>query len=290
MYILINSLNDCGLSFSHQKIPVKRFSEEEKKEILFKEVIEGKFHHTTILDTSINPNYQSVVGYFTQTIMKELRMFGCYDILFGKVKEFISNCLFNEQVNLEDLNLLRNLSELEATKTIIETFKKEINNLTIEDKGDAEIKNFIKVSNSRPFVVNDSSFLIPKKSIFNKIVGDSNFELEFASFLEQSEDIISFAKNYYEIHFKIDYKNADGSIAYYYPDFFVKVNEKTIYIIETKGREDLDDPLKINRLKQWCLDANKRQKKFEYQMLYVKQEEWEKYKPQSFNELIKIYI
>jgi type III restriction enzyme len=124
--------------------------------------------------------------------------------------------------------------------------------------------------------------------VFNKIVGDSDFELEFADFLEGCDDVVSFAKNYYEVHFKIDYKNADGSISYYYPDFFVKIDNKNIYIVETKGREDLDDPLKIERLRQWCEDANGRQKKITYKMLYVKQEEWEKYKIKDFEELVKI--
>jgi len=113
--------------------------------------------------------------------------------------------------------------------------------------------------------------------------------LEFADFLEKCDDIISYAKNYYEIHFKIDYKNTDGSIAYYYPDFFVKLDNKTVYIVETKGREDLDDPLKIDRLRQWCEDANDRQKRIKYQMLYVKQDEWEKYRPDSFGKLIKVF-
>ena len=59
------------------------------------------------------------------------------------------------------------------------------------------------------------------------------------TFLEGCEDVVSFAKNYYEVHFKIDYKNANGSISYYYPDFFVKVDNKNIYIVETKGRGGL---------------------------------------------------
>ena len=273
--------------FQHKKIKVKQFSEQEKKEIVFKEVVADKIHHSTVLDSNITPNYQSAIGFFAQTIMRELRLFGCYDILFGQVKEFVRDHLFENKIYLEDLNILRNLSELEVTKTITETFKKEINDLTIEDKGDAEIKNYLKISSCRPFVVNDNAYLIPKKSVFNKIVGDSHFELEFADFLERTEDILSFAKNYFEIHFKIDYKNSDGSISYYYPDFFVKKDNKTVYIIETKGREDLEDPLKIKRLEQWCEDANKRQSKIHYSMLYVKQEQFEKYKPQSFKQLIE---
>ncbi len=274
--------------FPHKKIKLKQFTEKEQKEIIFKEIVDGKEHHRTILDTEIEPSYQSAIGFFAQSIMRELRLFGCYDILFGQVKEFVRDYLFENKVNLEDGNVLRNLSELEATKTIIQTFKKHINELTVEDKGNAEIKNYIKVSSARPFIVNNSpSFLIPKKSVFNKIVGDSHFELQFADFLESKcDDIISFAKNYDEIHFKIDYKNADGAISNYQPDFFIKVSPKLTYIVETKGREDLDDPLKIERLKQWCEDASERQKRIEYKMLYVKQEEYEKYQPKSFKELI----
>lgn len=274
-------------SFQNTRIAVKEFTEEEKKEIVFREVVEEKIHHNIILDSTTEPDYQSIVGFFAQRIMKELRLFGCYDVLFEKVKDFIDNYLFEEKVNLNNLNILKNLSELEVNKTIVETFKKAINDLTIQDMGDTEIKNFIKISSARPFVVNDAKYLLPKKSVFNKIVGDSDFELEFADFLERSDDVISFSKNYYEIHFKIDYKNASGFISNYYPDFFVKINNKTIYIVETKGREDLDDIEKIKRLKQWCEDANEVQSKIEYKMLYVKQEEWGRYKPKYFGELVR---
>jgi type III restriction enzyme len=276
-------------SFKNEKFDIKTFSEKEQKEIVFKEVIDDKEHHTTFLNSSIEPNYQSVVGFFAQRIMKELRLFGCYDILFGKVKFFITDNLFKQKVNLDNLNVLTNLSRTEIIKIIIETFKKEINNLTVSDVGDTEIKNYIKISSARPFVVTDKSYLLPKKSVFNKIVGDSGFEIEFADFLEKADDVISFAKNYLEIHFKIDYRNASGAISSYYPDFFVKLNDKLIYIIETKGREDLDDIEKIKRLEQWCKDATERQKKIEYKMLYVKQEEWDKYTPKDFKELIKIF-
>jgi type III restriction enzyme len=276
--------------FKHKKVKLKEFSDEEKKEILFKYVInkdeqKDDTHHKTILDTYSIINYQGAIGFFTQSIMKELRLVSGYDILYEKVKGFIQNELFDKKVNMEDLNLLRNLSEIEATRTIIETFKKEINDLTIQDKGDSEIRNYIKISKCRPFVVKDQGYFVPKKSVFNKIVGDSHLELRFASFLDGCDDIISYVKNYFGVHFKIDYKNADGNISDYYPDFVVKKNEKEIFIIETKGREDLDVPLKTQRLKQWCEDLNKSQKKIKYDFVYVDEESFGKYNPSSFEQL-----
>lgn len=279
-------------SFGNEKVKVKTFSEQEKREIIFKDVVAEAVHHTTILTGDVEPNYQSVVGFFAQSIMREMRLFGCYDILFGKVKNFIEHHMFENPVELTDLNLLRNISEVEYIKLIKDVFKKSINNLTVQDKGDAEIKNYIKISDARPFVVNDKSFLVPQKSVFNKIVGDSNFEIEFSAFLEKSDDIISFAKNFQNKEasaLRIEYKNSDGFIATYYPDFFVKVDDKQVYIIETKGREDLDDIEKIKRLEQWCKDVNKRQDRIVYKMLYVKQEEWDNYKPKNFDEITKLF-
>jgi len=278
--------------FGNKKVKVKTFSEEEKREIVFKDVVGEKTHHTTILSGDIEPDYQSVVGFFAQAIMRELRLFGCYDILFGKVREFLQNNMFDSPVNLSDLNTLRNLSEVEYIRLIKDSFKKAINDLTVEDKGDTEIKNYIKISEARPFVVNDKSYLIPKKSVFNKIVGDSDFELVFSDFLENCNDVISFAKNFQNKEasaLRIEYKNSEGFIATYYPDFFVKKDEKTVYIIETKGREEENDKLKFERLQKWCVDVNDRQNRVVYKALYIKQEEWEKDKLKNFDEIVRVF-
>lgn len=279
-------------TFGNKKVKVKTFSEEEKREIVFKDVVDEKIHHTTILTGDINPDYQSVIGFFAQGIMRELRLFGCYDILFGKVKEFLQNNMFDQPVNLSDLNTLRNLSEVEYIRLIKDSFKKAINDLTVEDRGDTEIKNYIKISEARPFVVNDKSYLIPKKSVFNKIVGDSDFELEFAGFLENCDDVISFTKNFQNKEacaLRIEYKNAEGLIAIYYPDFFVKKDEKIVYIVETKGREEEDDKLKFERLKKWCEDVNNRQSRVEYKALYIKQEAWKKDRLKNFDEVVRMF-
>ena len=278
--------------FGNKRVKVKIFSEKEKREIVFKDVVDEKTHHTTILTGDIEPDYQSVIGFFAQAVMRDLRLFGCYDILFGKVKEFVQHHLFDQPVDLSDLNTLRNLSEIEYIRLIKDSFKKAINELTVQDKGDAEIKNYIKISEARPFVVNDKSYLIPKKSVFNRIVGDSDFELVFSEFIDGCDDIISFSKNFQNKEtnaLRIEYKNSDGFIAIYYPDFFVKKDEKTVYIIETKGREDEDDKLKFERLQKWCKDVNERQTRMIYRALYIKQEEWQKDRFKNFDEVIRVF-
>jgi type III restriction enzyme len=284
-YKSLADLDMHGMVLQH--IEFRQFSEEEQREIVFKDIATGEITHTTILDTAGIADYRSVIGYFAQSIMKDLRLVSGYDVLYGKVKAFVQEELFDRSVELEDPNTLRNLSELAATKILIETFKRAINALTVRDRGDAEIRDTIKLRKTRPFVAKDQGYLVPKKSVFNRIIGDSQLELEFANFLEGCSDVVSFGKNYLAVHFKLDYVNADGDISNYYPDFMVKLSDKRIVIVETKGQEDLDVPLKMARLQQWCEDINRVQTDVEYDFIYVDEESFEKFKPSSFRQLLE---
>ena len=282
-YKQLSSL-DVG-ALGHSPVPYRQFTAEEQREIVFKDITTGEISHTTLLDETGGVDFRSVIGYFAQTIMKELRLVSGYDVLYSKVKQFVQDLLFDQPVDLEDANTMRNLSELVAVKTLLESFKKAINALTVRDRGDAEIRDTIKLRQTRPFVTQNQPYLVPKKSIFNRIIGDSHFELLFARFLEDCTDVVSYGKNYFAVHFKLDYVNADGDISNYYPDFFVKLSAKEIYIVETKGQADLDVPLKTRRLKQWCEDINRVQSEVKYDFVYVDQESVDKYNPKSFREL-----
>ncbi|MCL4235038.1 MAG: type III restriction endonuclease subunit R, partial [Deltaproteobacteria bacterium] len=258
----------------------------EQREIVFKDITTGETTHTTVLETTGVADGRSVIGYFAQTMMKDLRLVSGYDVLYPKVKAFVQSDLFDKPVDIDDPNTMRNLSELAASKTLIETFKKAINALTVRDKGDAEIRAAVKLRETRPFVVKDQGYLIPRKCVFNRIVGDSHFELVFARFLDDCEDVIAFAKNYLAVRFKIDYVNEAGDIANYIPDFFVKVSETELFIVETKGQEDLDVPLKMARLRQWCEDVNRSQSAVRYDHVFVDMESFEKFRPRTFRELV----
>ncbi len=272
-------------TLEHQRVAYLEFSEEEQREIVFRDITTGEVTHTTILDTAGVADYRSVIGYFAQTIMKDLRLVSGYDVLYSKVKAFVRTELFDRPVELEDPNTLRNLSELTATRTLLETFKKAINALTVQEKGDAEIRDSIKLRQTRPFVAKQQAYVVPKKSVFNKIIGDSHFELLFARFLEDCEDVVSFAKNYLAVHFKLDYVKTDGNISNYYPDFIVRKPDDRVFIVETKGLQDLDVPLKMERLRQWCEDINKVQSEVRYDFIFVDDESFAKYRPRNFGEL-----
>jgi type III restriction enzyme len=290
IYREYDKLDEIDVSnFNNKKLKIKKFTEKEQREIVFRDIVSKEITHKTQLDGENAIDYRAIIGYFAQVIKKEMKLVSGYEILYGKIKYFIQDYLFEKRIDFEDTNAIRNLSELEVSKTIIETFKKEINKLTVQDKGEAEIREYINVSDTRPFVARDQEYVVPKKSVFNRIIGDSHLELEFAAFLEECDDIISYTKNYLAVHFKIDYQNSSGDISNYYPDFLVKKSDVEIYLIETKGQEDLDDSLKLERLKNWCEDINEIQNEIKYDFLYVVEENFHKYQTKNFQELIDVF-
>jgi type III restriction enzyme len=279
--------------FKNEKVALKKFSSDELKEIVFND-IEGNLSHKTVFKDTV-PDYRNVIGFFTASILKDSRLVSGFNILYPKVESFIKYQLFTNEVELSDPQTLRNLSEVKPKEVLRTTFKKAIDELTVTDKGTAEVKNYISLKLTKPKVAENQPFLVPKKSVFNKIIGDNPFELEVASFLESRfSDVIAYAKNTMGeggINFKIEYQAQDGNIREYYPDFFVKTGPNTFYILETKGREDLDDLLKIKRLVTWCKDINKAQSEYTYTPVYVKQEKWDEVKQnlKSFQDLIEIF-
>ncbi len=269
-------------------IKVREFSDEEQREIVFKDIDREDVSHTTVLDTSADPSPQSAVGFFAQQIMRDLRLVGGFDVLYGQIKAYIETQLFETPVDINDRNILRNLSEVEVTRAIFDHFKHAINALTVQDKGGTEVKGSIKLSNTRPVVVNDQPFIVPKLSVFNRVVASSTspgFEIEFAAFLDGlSAEIVSFAKN---TVLKIEYQGPDGGVANYIPDFLVKRTASESWVIETKGPEGVKDPAKFARLKQWCADASGFGSATAWKPLYVEQDVWNKFKPRTFADLLK---
>lgn len=187
--------------------------------------------------------------------------------------------------------LLRNLSESEVGKVLFDSFKRAMNALTIQDAGATRIEDRIRLRDTRPFRTDHRPYLAATKSIFNKTVGEAHsggFELSFAAFLEAAPDVAVFAKNYLAVGFKLDYVKADGDLSNYTPDFIVRITDGTIWIIETKGREEIDVPQKMARLRQWCADATAASAdddNVNYRFAFVDQKGFEQHPPETMASL-----
>lgn len=309
-------------AFGNPRLPLKPFTPEETREIIFKTMLDAQVHHTITLDGAGVGDYRSVVAFFARQLLKDLRLVGGYEVLYPKVRDFMRDHLFSPSpVDLEDPVVLRNLSEPDAGKILYDAFKAAINALTIQEAGTTRIEHRIRLQDMRPFRTDYRAWLPAKKTIFNKVIGEPNaggFELRFAAFLEAAPDVQAFAKNYLPVGFKLDYVKANGDLANYVPDFIVRtagapaappalgvrgsragggagttvqgeVSVTTIWLVETKGRAELDLPQKMARLQQWCADATAAEAAEggaqRYDFLFVDQTSFEKHQPKNFASL-----
>jgi type III restriction enzyme len=279
--------------FGNPKLPVKAFTPEETREIVFKTMLDSEVDHIIQLDNNGTADYRSVVGFFARQLLKDLRLVGGYDQLYPTVKSFMRDHLFSSPVDLDDPVILRNLSEPEVGKVLFDHFRAAINTLTIHDSGSSRIEGHIRLRDTRPFRTEPRGFLPAKRSVFNRIVGEGKadgLELDFAAFLETAPDVQAFGKNYMAVGFKLDYVKANGELSTYTPDFILRTTDGTVWVVETKGREELDVPQKMARLRQWCADATEASRSDDatgesgtnYGFVYVDQESFEQHKPSSF--------
>lgn len=277
-------------AFGNKRVALKSFTPEQTREIVFKTMLDKEIHHTITLDGTGPADYRSVVGFFASQLLKDLRLVGGYDILYGKVKTFMRDNLFESSpVDLENPVVLRNLSEPDAGKILYDSFKSAINALTVEKIGTTRIEDRISLKNTRPFRTDFRQNLDATKSIFNKVVAEPHsggLEMKFAAFLEAAPDVEAFTKNYLAIGFKIDYVRKDGDLSNYFPDFIVRDKSGKVWIIETKGREEIDLPQKMERLRQWCEDANAAEEadgnKQRYDFAFVDQSSFDQHQPKTF--------
>jgi len=281
----LDALDPAALG--NQPLPLKPFTPEETREIVFKTMLDAEIDHTIQLDGAGAADYRSVVAFFARQLLKDLRLVGGYEVLYGKVKTFMRDHLFTPSpVNLEDPVVLRNLSEPDAIKILYDAFKKAINALTIHDTGSVRVEDRLRIRDTRPFRTENRPFLAAKKSLFNRIVGEAGaggLELSFAAFLETAPDVAAFAKNYLAVGFKLDYVRADGDLSNYTPDFAVRTTDGVVWVVETKGRQELDVPQKMARLCQWCADATAAEDNgTRYDFVFVDQPGFEKHPPNTF--------
>ncbi|GAI06751.1 unnamed protein product [marine sediment metagenome] len=88
-----------------------------------------------------------------------------------------------------------------------------------------EKKDTIKLSNTRPFIW--SKLVYPaNRCIFNYVPCDNDFELDFAKFLDRAEDVEAFSKIVPKVGFFVEYRDSNGNLRLYYPDFVLLTDKK----------------------------------------------------------------
>jgi len=88
--------------------------------------------------------------------------------------------------------------------------------------------------------------------------------------------------------FSVEYRDSEGNLRLYHPDFVVSTKGNGHLVVETKGEEDIDIKHKDERIRLWCKDATKLTKS-QWAFKRVDQEDFERYRFKSIDELISTF-
>lgn len=271
-----------------ETLELRDLQEEGLREITFEHIVGGEKSHTTILRKADAGDYSQVVGFYANVVMREMKLFSGYDFIYAQVLLFVRERLFGKKVELMDPRTLRNLGESAVGQIVAETFRREINALLLSQNPAPQLRDPLMVSAMKSFVVPPQEGVKPKKSAQNLIIGQppgNKLELNFAKFLDTRPDVEAFAKNYMAVNFRLDYADARGEVHDYLPDFIIKDAAGKIFIVETKGRVDINDPRKFRRLQQWRDDVNAAKGEEAVACLFIEQSAFESRRYNTFAEL-----
>jgi type III restriction enzyme len=83
----------------------------------------------------------------------------------------------------------------------------------------------------------------------------------------------------------IEYLDSETNLRFYEPDFAAIDTNGIHWLLETKGREDLDVQFKNQRAEKWCEDVTQLTG-IEWRFQMIPQKPFEKMNPQNFSDLI----
>ncbi len=272
-----------------EKIPPLKINLENK---IFKttykavDMITGTVEVERNWDLPVPQDVKSVIAYYTGRILKELNLVNMFSDLYPIVKEYIEKKLFNQEVNLEDPRVLFQISESELQDKIIKIFVDNLKDLAFTER-EVNIFDRIKMSNIQPFTWTKKVYPA-NKCIFNYVPCDNDLEVNFSRFLDSVNDVKAFSKLVQKIGFFIEYRDSNGNLRHYYPDFIIKIEDKYV-IAETKGEEDIDVKFKDKRARLWCEDAE-RVTGDKWVYVRVNEGEFYKYHFESFENLLEFFM
>ena len=194
---------------------------------------------------------EEVIGYYARRIAQDVKLPSQFAALAPKVREFLETKAFGQPVVLTAPGMIKAISSNVAQYVTVKTFVDALRSVVISEQQPQLLHAGRLLSETPPFPWSRPT-LAASKSVFNLVPCDNEFEKEFASFLQKAKDVDRFTKLPEQFGFVIEYTDNMTNLRYYEPDFVVITNDKTRYIAETKGLEDVNVANKDRAAQLWC--------------------------------------
>ncbi|MBE2184320.1 MAG: DEAD/DEAH box helicase family protein [Anaerolineae bacterium] len=182
---------------------------------------------------------QEVIGFYARLIAQDVKLPGQFAALAPKVRDFLKYKAFGQEVDLDQPNVIRAISRPVTSHVTRGEFAKALRDKIVEPQEPVIEGEGRALSTQTPFPWS-RQVVAATKTIFNQVPCDNHFEAAFARFLDQARDVTRFCKLAMTFGFTIPYTDNAGNLRYYYPDWVAADNNGILYLVETKGREDLD--------------------------------------------------
>jgi len=228
---------------------------------------------------------EEVISYYAKRIAQDVKLPAQFAALAPKVRQFLELKAFGERVDLSSSAMIKAISTPVAGYLTIKTFAAALRGLVVEELTPLLEGPGRKLSQTEGFPFSRPTFPA-QKTIFNLVAADNEFERDFARFLEGGGDVTAFAKlpPTSRLPFSIEYTDNATNLRFYEPDFVAVLADGTHWLIETKGREDLDVVHKDRAARIWCENATLLTGT-PWSYLKVPQAEFSKLQPADFAEL-----
>ena len=223
---------------------------------------------------------QEAVAYYAQMIAKTLKLPSQFAALAPKVRDFLKYAAFGREVDLDSPQIRAAISKPLTQMLTIRVFSDALQEKLVQPQQPTLEGPGRRLSEVKPFTW--SQIAPPcRKTIFNQVPCDNQFEADFARFLDQASDVVLFSKLPIQFGFAIPYIDTRGNSRNYYPDFVVVDKDKVSYVVETKGLEDVEVPKKDRSAAIWAEQATMLTGQ-EWRYVKVLQADFQELAPASF--------
>jgi type III restriction enzyme len=227
-----------------------------------------------------------VIGYYARRIAQELKLPSQFAALVPKVREFLENKAFGGPVNLDTPEMVKAVGSNVAQYVTVKAFAQALRAVLVEELQPQLLNAGRRLSETSTFPWSRAT-VRAAKCIFNLVPCGNKFEVEFAKFLENADDVQRFAKLPERFAFTIEYTDARGNLRYYEPDFAIVTTDQLHHLIETKGLEDVNVAYKDRAARLWCENATALTGR-RWAYLKVRQTDYESLQPTLFADLMAL--
>jgi type III restriction enzyme len=212
-------------------------------------------------------NGATAISFYVRELEAACKVQSTHTVLAPLLQTFLTEILFSEKVGLFDKRLTSRLADQDVREHVRAVFIPLIRARTVKTEKRRADGTAIQVKHWKPYQATLSErkpVERAKRTLFNLVPCDQSLEVAMTVFLDSCADVAAFAKNAGPQALRIDYLTVDQRLAFYRPDFFVRMDTGEYALVETKGRQDRDVPRKAKAAIEWCKAASKGGVKWNY--------------------------